>query len=162
MGAELTEIAGHGGSGRRRLAWLVSDSHNEVDAEGFFNDLGRKAKDHIETGFDCWVDGRPNDKRHHGWSKSDHGGKYTKCHVFKYVHGKVRLYGFKVPVRVRSDKRETNVELCILVLGAKKAGDKTDPAVLERVRRVSEMADVKLAVAAYARKELQGEVGDEL
>lgn len=93
--------------------------------------------------FDMWMDNLHRPKRYHGWNKSEHEGKHTKCYVFKYVEEGERLYGFLCRPREPNDP---HYEMCVLVLHAQKKKWKTDVAELARAERMRTDPHVQAAL----------------
>src|SRR5437764_12923396 len=87
-------------SERRAVAFLNYDEVKYVNVTEKFGKLKDNTRRTFNTRFDNWVAGFENRKHYHGWDKSDYGGEYQECYVFKASND--RLYGFlchpKTPV----------------------------------------------------------------
>ncbi len=141
----LRPIPGIRISERRAVVFLESSTEeNNIDAHsaylGFAQDLQRG----INKAFELFVDGvDSNDRRHHGWDKSQSGGRYTCCHVFK--HDQTRLYGIKG----HSDTQHPRFEVCALVECAQKTKNDTDESIMKRLVMIAASQEFKRALTDY-------------
>lgn len=113
---------------RRSVAFLQYPSPH-VDIEGAFNRLDKASERFHLKSFDMWMDDHHRPKRYHGWNKTEHKGKYTRCFVFKNVSEGERLYGFLCRPKEPTDPQ---YEMCVLVLYAQKKTWNTDTSELDR------------------------------
>lgn len=120
-----------------------SDSFVNVKAALDAADTGSRRG--MNGSFELWIDGIDNvPHRHHGWDKSEFGGAYTRCHVFKRPEW--RIYGFKLhPVW------SPRFELCVVAHSAPKHERETDEKILRRVTQLFAQVDVVKAVKALKR-----------
>lgn len=81
--------------------------------------------------FDYWLDKNSNNRRFHGWSGGQHGGRHKECFVFKHQHGSRhhRFYGYLAhPFGDRPD-----FLVCVIVQYEIKKNDDTKQSVLDRI-----------------------------
>ncbi|MBA2703128.1 MAG: hypothetical protein H0U60_04660 [Blastocatellia bacterium] len=127
---------------RRSVAVIEKHASPSANLGGFFGLAGDSDNKYHRKSFDYWVGGHHVNERFHGWNKSQHDGKYTRCFVFKNVSAAERLYGFLC--RPKTD--DENYEMCVLVLYAEKKKWKTDTAELERAKAMINDPDVLAAL----------------
>ncbi len=95
--------------------------------------------------FDSWIAGQNNKRRHHGFDKSEYGGRYTHCYVFKDSAEGGRLYGLlKNP---KPDDRR--FQACVVVHHTHKKEWRTDEAVLKGVSDWNDKEEVIKAIEEY-------------
>ena len=130
----------------RAVAILIS-SDGKVGANAAFDRLDRKEKAWFHVSFDYWRANQVgNNRRYHGWTKSQFQGKYCGCFVFK--HSQLRLYGFLYhPI-----KTNPRFEVCVLIHPAYKDRDETDPADLERTLQTGTKPEVVNAIEDHFRR----------
>ena len=130
---------------QRGVAFLVSDEDKRFTTKDTFDKLDNtKCDKSLRTRFDYWRDGQPNKKGHHGWNKSEFGGHYTKCYVFKCDQN--RFYGFLCHPRKEDAPR---YEACIIVKYAKKKEHETDESELKFVEEIRTNFDVQKTVQDF-------------
>jgi hypothetical protein len=126
---------------QRRGVAILEYPVSYVNARIEFDSLSKNSEKYHRTSFDFWI-GNPFKifpKRFHGFKASYHGGKYSKCFVFKNIEEKERFYGFLFAPK-------TNYELCVLAVYAQKKEDAQDFAELDRVNRMRTDPDVQAAI----------------
>jgi hypothetical protein len=129
----------------RGIGFLVSDD-GRVTARERFTRLTKNERRWLETSFDWWIDWVINKKRFHGWDRSEFGGKYTNCFVFKLDEH--RFYGFLCHPKSGSPKPEDNkYYFCVLVTYAAKHEWNTE----ERFLRDCEAMHLDVSVQLAAR-----------
>lgn len=126
----------------RSVAILAEHAASDMNLGEIFKNLGASEERYYLKSFEYWVGGFHNNERFHGWNKSQHDGKYTKCYVFKNVSQAARLYGFLC----RPKSNDPNYEMCLLVLYAQKKKWKTDTAELERAKAMINDPDILTAL----------------
>jgi hypothetical protein len=131
---------------KRAVCFLVSDD-KKANANSVFDRLSENEK-HIErllrTRFDAWIDNQPNKSaRYHGWDRSEFGGRYTNCFVFK-AKGH-RFYGFLCNPK-ESYRR---YQVCILVRQAKKREHESDETDLKKVEELRMTLAIKKAIKDF-------------
>ncbi len=131
---------------RRGVAFLIS-GNKRVTAKDAFDGLNQNTRSFFSTRFDQWVQGKQNDKWYHGWSRSEFGGIYTNCYVFKSKEKKLeqRLYGFLCHP-IASNQRYL---ACILINHAVKKQHETDTVNLKDVEEIRTNIDARKAVNAF-------------
>ncbi len=127
---------------RRSVAFLEQHSASYVDIKAKFDRLKASAERYHLKSFEYFIGDHKNDDRHHGWNKSQHGGKYNECYVFKNLSEGERLYGFLC----RPKKGNPHYVMCVLILYAKKKKWNTDLAELARAERMRTDPDVLAAL----------------
>src|SRR6266850_8415215 len=90
----------------RSVAVLVEHAASYANLGGFSL---QEERYHLKS-FEYWVGGFHINERFHGWSKSQHEGKYTNCFVFKNVAEGERFYGFLC----RPKAKDPQYEMCVL------------------------------------------------
>jgi len=111
-----------------------------------FNALDRTCKRTLRTRFDHWQSGKLYKKGYHGWDKSEYGGRYTNCFVFKCQSH--RFYGFLC------NPKEDNprYQICILVGHANKEKWETDETDLKHVEEIRTTLVVQRMVKAFFKE----------
>jgi hypothetical protein len=152
-------VDGHprvGQSHRRGVAFLVCAGDSRVTAKDSFENLSSDAINKLHSGIDCWLGGSNKPKLFHGWDKSQFGGKYIFCFVFKSRDKQAhRFYGFLC----NPSQEFPRFQLCVLIFHETKDENATDPSVLKRVELFRVDPDVENAVSAYI-KSLIKELGE--
>lgn len=130
----------------RSVAFLVSDD-TRVTAKDIFDGLSNNIERHFRTRFDAWVGGQINNNLFHGWNKTQFGGKYIKCFVFKCKDNREnrRFYGFLCNPKAQ----DRQYQVCVLVNHAYKSRHETDIANLEDVEKIRTSFMVQKAVSDY-------------
>ena len=126
----------------RRSVVLLDYPVPYVNALDVFVGLDQSGDRYYRKSFDMWVDNHNRPGRYHGWNKSEHGGKYTECYVFKRVEEAERFYGFLTHVKDDKPSHET----CVLVLAAEKKKWTTDTTELDRANEMRTNAHVLAAL----------------
>jgi len=134
---------------RRGIGFLIFPGNRDVTAEARFQEFSPNEKKWMEKSFDWWVSGAgSNNRRFHGWDKSEFGGKYTECFVFKGDDN--RLYGFLC--HPKKDAGDPRFSFCLLVAHAAKHQWETEEAYLKISEELRLNLDVqKAAVNAFIR-----------
>ena len=118
---------------RRGVAFLISENNEDKRITGkvAFDRLNIVGQRMLRTRFDAWQIGQLNKPaRYHGWNKSEYGGRYTNCFVFKYkLH---RFYGFLCNPKEKNPR----YQICILVKKATKKEHETDETELKQVENI--------------------------
>jgi hypothetical protein len=122
----------------RSVAIVKEHGSASVNIGPIFAGLKLSEERYYRKSFEYWVGGFHINERFHGWNKTQHGGKYTKCFVFKNVSQAARLYGFLC----RPKPADSDYEMCILVLFAQKKKWKTDTGELERAKAMINDPDI--------------------
>ena|SRR5258708_640153 len=124
-------VEGVQSSSRRGIAFLESESDDDVNGKEVFESLTAKLKNDVRSRFDYWLDGNTCDKYFHGWPNDQ---VRKGCFVFKWKRAGTyhRLYGFLF--HPRPDER--SFQACILVSHAQKNTEHTDASELEAVLRL--------------------------
>lgn len=132
---------------RRGVAFLVSDKDAKVTAKQGFARLTKDATRKLHTGIDYWLGGYKNPRLFHGWDKSEFGGKYDNCFVFKSRDDKQahRFYGFLC----NPSERQPRFQLCVLLFHETKDENETDETILKRIESFRINIDVTHAVTIY-------------
>src|SRR5271166_4349058 len=122
MPYSVTLIEGVQHSLRRGIAFLESDTDQDVNAKQVFDGLKPKAKSDVRSKMDYWLSGETCKKYFHGWDDENKG-----CFVFKWKEGRYhrRLYGFLCHPRADEKKgfvRDPAFLACVLVSHALKDG----------------------------------------
>lgn len=133
---------------RRAVAFLKKPGSSFVNVDEAFNDLDEDVQNYFRTSFDYWKDGEIKKHRYHGWNKSDYGGKYQHCFVFKHEYH--RIYGFLCHPKEPENKQ---FQACVLVCHGKKKKWKTNPEELKRAESMRKDADVQEACNKEFSKE---------
>lgn len=135
---------------KRAVLFLKEHDASFVNVEEAFKALDEEIQDFFETSFDYWLEDHKRPRRFHGWDKSEFGGKYQECFVFKYDPH--RFYGFLCHPKEPEDGRFLG---CVLVLHAKKDKWKTDEQELKRAEQMRQDLRVQNACkqAFSAKKE---------
>jgi hypothetical protein len=128
---------------RRSVALVMEHAVSYINAGTVFENLSTQEERYLLKSFEYWVGGFNNDDRFHGWTKSQHKGKYTNCYVFKNVSKAARFYGFLC--RPKADNSQ--YEMCVLVLHAKKKKWKTDIKELQRAEDMRVDSDIQKALS---------------
>ena len=117
----------------RCVAFLTS-SHGQLSVYGIFKNLRDNEKNRFRSNFDHWCMRGNSPTRHHGYNKSQHGGRYNECYTFKGRDAKsmLRIHGFLCNPRTSKPR----FQLCVLVHHAYKEGHEIDPSALDRVIRI--------------------------
>jgi hypothetical protein len=125
-----------------------------VNVNDVFDGLPEVTSGILSRRFDNWVGdlpGSPTPHGHyHGWEKTQYGGKYTNCWVFKAPGN--RLYGFLCHPKSPEDKP---YELCVLVLHDDKYAHKTWEGNLKRSENMRTNIDVIAAIEREFPKQEQ-------
>lgn len=134
---------------RRCVAFLVS-SDGQPSAYAGFKMLRDSGKNRFRNNFDHWRIGGISNTRHHGYNKSQHGGKYNECYTFKGKVAKsmLRIHGFLC--NPRSSNR--SFQLCVLVHHGYKEGHEIDPTSLDRVVRTKSIPGVMQTITESFRE----------
>lgn len=138
---------------RRGIAFLESDTDDELDARKEFNRLSTNERRNLLSRMEHWLNGFTCDKYFHGWPNIP---ERKDLFTFKLTRGRLhlRFYGFLFHPRVPVDSR---FQVCILVSHAQKNTRETDPAELRAVQRVKSIEIVLDAVkAAFLQKTKKG------
>ena len=135
---------------RRGVAFLISENNEDkrITAKTAFDSLNKTYERSFRTRFDAWQSGQPNKSaRYHGWDKSEYGGRYTNCFVFKYKSH--RFYSFLC------NPKETNprYQICILVRYARKKEWVTDITDLKHVEEIRTILAVHKTIKDFFRRE---------
>jgi len=138
--------------GHRSVA-LLDYPLPHVNAIECFENLNVDNDRYHRKSFDMWLGNHHRPRRYHGWNRSEHGGKYTKCYVFKHVDEAERFYGFLCHIKDGHPAHET----CVLVLRAEKKTWKADTTELERANDMRTNAYV-LAALGDPKLFTEGEV----
>lgn len=95
---------------------------------------------------ELWIVGDDTTKRHHGWSKTQHGGRARKCHVFRYT-GKAqgRLYGFLDNPKAEDPR----FQVCVVVHHCYKRKKKTDPRIFSKLEKLRTDHGVRKAIKVH-------------
>lgn len=135
---------------QRCVAFLIS-SDGQTGAYSVFKNLRDNQKNRFRSNFDHWCSGGFCNTRHHGYNKSQHGGKYNECYTFKGKDAKnmLRIHGFLCNPR-SSDRR---FQFCVLAHHAYKEGHEIDPSELDRVLRIKSTPGVMQTIAESFRKQ---------
>ncbi|TAN44119.1 MAG: hypothetical protein EPN22_08100 [Nitrospirae bacterium] len=132
------------------MAFLISNDRRD-SAYNFYSQLkdNDTSKRQFNSRFDNWRDGQPDKPhRYHGWNKTEFGGRYTKCFVFKYKQH--RLYGF-----LCNPKDDDNrYQICILVCHAIKKDHETDKSELDYVENKRSDISIHKTIKDYLRRTL--------
>jgi hypothetical protein len=127
----------------RSVAVIEDHSSPLANLKGFFPKMPVTSDDrYYRKSFDYWLGDFRNNRRFHGWDKSQYNGKFTECFVFKNVSEAERVYGFLC----RPKRNDTNYEMCVLVHSATKKKWTTDTAELQRAKDMKSDADVLKAL----------------
>lgn len=113
--------------------FLTSEDDKFVNVAEAFDAMDWKLREDFQASFSWWTKGHINKKRYHGWDKSEHGGRFTECFVFKRRKPSWRLYGFLChPMLWRPEY------LSVVLVHAYLGKDKfeTDLRVLQRVEEL--------------------------
>jgi hypothetical protein len=113
----------------KAVSFLICDD-KKINAHGVYEGLPTNLKRHLQTSFDYWIMGKPNNKRYHGWDKSSFGGAYVYCFVFKCLRN--RFYGFLC----HPNSRNLRYQLCVLVIHDEKDEHETDETNLKHVEEI--------------------------
>lgn len=135
---EIEFVPGHVQTKKRGIVFLKEPDLRFVIAFDQFHKLSKTCKKQFHKGIGYWIDGIPRKKRHHGWDKSEHNGKYTDCYVFKCNdnNSRHRFYGFLFhPLR-----NDPSYQLCVLVTHATKDTQSTDVKNLDKVCEAKSVA----------------------
>lgn len=94
----VEQIPGLGDNARRDVFLLDSEADRFVNANDRWKNYCTNSElKFFKASMTRWL-GSPEavKRRYHGWTGSEHGGKYTRCFVFKANHNgqNARLYGF--------------------------------------------------------------------
>lgn len=115
---------------KRSVCFLVSDE-NKNNAKNKFDNLRDSDERGLRVRFDYWVNGRDDyPKYYHGWDKSEFGGKYARCFVFK--RNSHRFYGFLCNPK----KSNPGYQLCVLICHDIKKGNKTHKSKLNYTEKM--------------------------
>lgn len=145
------EICAGRNHNRRAVAFLRWEGAGYVNAFDAFSRLDENAQKYFRTSFDYWVGGDDTKtKRYHGWSKSEFGGRYTECFVFRNPPD--RLYGFLCHPKAPADRRFL---LCVLVSHTQKHTWKTNEADLRRVEAMRRNVNVQDALNRLFAREVK-------
>ena len=126
---------------RRGVGFLTAKNSKDINAKSIFDGLVDKKQRYMLSSFDSWIGGQNIIRRYHGWDKSEFGGKYIKCYVFKLKDNRVgqRFYGFLCnPI---PDK--PYYELCVLISRVIKKEHETDATALAHIEylRINSVVD---------------------
>lgn len=123
-------VAGIRKNDRRAVAFLECKSMAWVNAKVVFDGLGEKQKKTLLTRFDHWIDGFNYPKYFHGWNLSEHGGRYTRCFVFKLPArgSNMRFYGF-----LEHPAKDQRFVLCVPAIHTWKDQWETEESDLKRI-----------------------------
>jgi len=128
---------------RRGVAFLVGPRAfiNALEALGKLKPANTKK---LLRAIDYWLSGCNNTDCHHGWDKSEHDGKYTRCHVFKVRDATkfLRFYGYKFHPK----STDAGFEACVIIHHATKSAYKTDVAILAGLVEIAELPEVQAVV----------------
>jgi hypothetical protein len=142
MPYSASQIKGLQSSARRGLAFLESDTNQEVNAKRFFETLKEKKKLDVLARFDYWIAGGHCDLYFHGWPNDE---QRKHCFVFKWkaAGSYYRLYGFLLHPRPLTNPA---FQTCTLVSHATKNNANTDPAEINAVNTLRLLPAVVAAV----------------
>ena len=128
---------------KRSVCFLISDD-KKINAKREFDKLSKKndsKEKALRSRFDWWRDNQPNKPhRYHGWDKSEFGGKFTKCFVFKA--NPHRLYGFLTNPK----PSDQSYQICALVCHAEKNKHESDETDLKRVEKFRTIMAIQKAI----------------
>ena len=135
----------------RAVAFLKYDAMTFVNAHPGFEGLDEETRDFFQTSFDYFLEDLTLTRyphRYHGWKKTNKGGKYQYCFVFKRPPH--RLYGFLCHPKEPEDRQ---YYMCVLVVYASKKKDLTDPEDLKRTEKMRTDPKVQNALRKFVAKE---------
>jgi hypothetical protein len=140
----VTLVRGVVSNTRRGIAFLESDTDDDVNAREAFEELKAKNVNRhrdVLARFDHWLGGEKRDNYHHGWPNDP---DRKNCYTFKWKtgHPHHRLYGFLCHPR----KKDQRFQACVLTSYAEKNDERTDPAKISTVKRLSLNPEVIRAV----------------
>ena len=135
---------------RRCVAFLIS-SDGQLSAHRIFKNLRDNEKYRFQSNFDHWCLGSTCNTRHHGYNKSQHGGKYNECYTFKGKDAKnmLRIHGFLC----NPSSLKRRFQLCVLVHHTYKEGHEIDPSELDRAIRIQSTPGVMQTIAESFREQ---------
>jgi hypothetical protein len=133
-------IAGQA-SQHRSVLFIEATEMRHVNIAADFKKLPLTIQRTFLRRFDNWIDGFRNRAHYHGWEKSQYGGHYQECYVFKCQEH--RLYGFLCHPKAPGDPA---YECCVLAYHAFKQKWTTDETELSRAKAISENRAVMVAV----------------
>jgi hypothetical protein len=132
---------------QRGLVFLMSkETDQNINGKSVFEGLNKNKERMLRSRFDYWLDGGTNKEWFHGWPNDP---RYKECFVFKWRENRLhhRLYGFLCnPI-----DRYQWFQLCVLVSHARKNTQHTDPALLDRMVRLRENAEVNQTIKRAVR-----------
>ncbi len=133
----------------RGVAFLIT-TDRRVTAKLAFDTLDRTGERTLRHRCGMWCDGHPPARnRYHGWNSSQFNGQYTNCYVFKCgKNNQERFYGFLCKPKARNSE----YELCVLVVNIKKKKDETAGSDLRDVKALSEYIPVRDAIKKYFKR----------
>lgn len=139
------EIRARKDNARRAVAFLHHDEISYVNVTDIFESLPEEIGDTFKRRFDNWISDLPGSPvprhQYHGWNKSQYGGKYTECWVFKTPGN--RLYGFLCHPKAPLDN---GYELCVIVLHDDKYAHTTYEPNLKHAEKMRLNDDVQRAI----------------
>ena len=137
---------------RRAVAFLIKKG-GPNPAKREFNSLKINAQRMLRARFDWWVENvnQFNNNWFHGWSHSEHSGRYKECFVFKIKEARLdhRFYGFLINPK-SSDPR---YQVCILTNHAIKKKWETDTIDLEQVIALNSDPKIRKIIKDYFRRD---------
>lgn len=138
------ELLPHQPSERKGVGVLIFPANRHVTAQAGYEGLGDKQR-WVLKAIDWWVSGAPLPKsRGHDWDKTQYGGKYTHCFVFK-TSDDDRFYGFLCHPKQRDHPR---YEFCVLVVYVPKHQWETDETTLHITNSMRDDLSVRQALVA--------------
>ena len=131
---------------RRGVAFLIS-TDRRVTANDAFVKFRRPIELLFRSRFDAWRDNINNPRWYHGWDKSEFGGQYTECFVFKCKDKKLqrRLYGFLCNPKIAN----RGYQACVLVCHAFKKEHETPLSDLQDTEAMRTTLEVQRAIREY-------------
>ena len=149
---EIVELDGHpfGSSDNRVLGILDSEGERFFNLDEEFDKSSPDIQKGINTALEMWKQNQHKPKRHHGWTATQHGGKYVNCYVFKHTAQQARVFGY-----VFHPPQNNRVVLCCLMHYATKNEDSADTTILDELVRFGNTAEVVNAVELFYKEQLQ-------
>lgn len=132
---------------RRAVLVLKYPDNKHVKAFEGREALSKSARRFFETSVDYWIGDYNQPKRFHGWNKSQFGGEYINCFVFKAKddNSRHRFYGFLCNPLTK----KPNFQVCVLVVYDTKDEDASNTANLEKVLRISNIVEIQSLVTEF-------------
>jgi len=140
---------------RRDVLFLASDEDRRITAYNAFEKLPITSERHLRSRFDSWIDGdKNNPKWYHGWNKSEFGGQYTACFVFKCKENKKqrRFYGFLCNPQVFGGRYQA----CILVCHDFKNEHETHENNLKIVETIRTSLNIQRVINDFFKERFDG------